>query len=469
MSAYFGIRCFILSVISFIWLSQMRVQGNAESFYRDGTGNACMRCYKRAGENPGIKYDFSYCNVNGTEFPKEDNLLNIAQPSAVLSPESSDIQYLNDMNAAQITIWGLLFGFWLLISYLESQNISVPSIIGITSVHRSRYLVLRNTQQPIDMENMCSFGLTEGLIRNASFHMRTVLSVLTIPVMLAVLNEHYRWVTDEAGCYTDVAYQNQATIANLYYIMWLSFFLLLYITVLLAFLLIVSYCCRKHLYQLIRLCFVIFFMVLFVVNFVAVFFLLANAIMVVSQAADKCQIGFALAATLTMLEVEWILLAPCSHKVLKSKENLHLRRHYQGKQTLTSTEASECRMVAFLMGLSVPEHKRNKGASVAEAKGRKPREAKHDIEMRPKYGEGKYRTALEKLPFDPLFDRSIFRIINEMQTSEAPSRVSLEDYLQYRLWKVDDEEEKREIKRIHRKMKKHGWYLDNEHKHPPSA
>jgi len=439
------------------------MEGKIQELYT-GPESMCELCYDEAVDHPDVKFEFSHCQYVFEEPGKmrKSNLLDKAETSSVLSPSSSNVQYLRDMNTAQISIWSIIFGGGFLVVFFETfLGYSLPKILGLTSLHVTRYNWLMARGYRINMENMCSFGLTEEFVRLGVFHYRTVASILTIPITMAVMNEHFRYVIGPGGCYRTVGYPFQSLVSNLYYIEAVGMYLLLYVTALLVVLLIICYCCRKHLYQLIRICFLVFFVTAFSLQFLATFFLLTNA---VKKSEDRTHIIFSIIATVSVLEAEWIILSPFVCKVWKHIENMKLLyKHRVETRTLTPEQANECRLVALLRGLGIPSHvlsrddhkeEEHKGESIgcSITRGDSKRAEKADWE-RP----------LEAMVLEPLFDPRVFRIIHEFQASpDAPTRVGMEDFLHYKLWKDRDNMDEPEIHRVKRKLRKHRWKLYDE-------
>eukprot|EP00466_Bigelowiella_natans_P011127 jgi/Bigna1/87216/estExt_fgenesh1_pg.C_180002 len=370
---------------------------------------------------------------------------------------------------------------------------------------------------------MCSFGLSRDCVRAGAFHYRTLASVLTLPITLAVVNENYRYVLGIDGCYQTVEYPYQELLNNLYYIEYLGGSLIIYVSALLVILIIICYCCRKNLYQLLRICGLVFIVKSFVLCFLAVFFLLANAVAVrhnhssdsnYDKTGNWIHFAFAIVSTISTLEIEWILLCPLICKVRKHRENMKLLSRYQTEtRNLKPDEVAQvvatCRMVAFLRGLrvrrqnqqqgllqykrgckgfdgyiseikeiklpstvagelaielsnSVDEEKRVAKERFQEESGMKDNDTA--IECTPSPETWKNRP-LEALTLDPLFDPRILNIINQFQSSpENIEGIPLEDYLHYRLWRDCDEMKHNEIQRIRRKLQKHRWKVWDEKK-----
>jgi len=294
-------------------------------------------------------------------FERLSNLLPPANPNSILTKHASNVKFLNDMNTAQVSIWAIVFGLALVITLVENIcGYSIPRMLRLTMLHRTRYDYLRQNREPITLENMCAFGMSEDLVRQGAYHFRSIASVFTIPVTLAVFNEHYRWVLAKDGCYTDIGYPHQETLNGFYYIEALGFYLLLYVSGLLVVLLAVCYCCRKHLYQLLRVCLLIFMFTIFTVHFLAVFFLFTN-VLNVSDKTDTIHTIFAFVCLLTLLEVEWTLLSPCLCIVSHHKRQISILNRYQTDgRNITASQAADCRMVAFLRGLHVPSGVRSR-------------------------------------------------------------------------------------------------------------
>mmetsp|Transcript_34620 Transcript_34620/g.48215 ORF Transcript_34620/g.48215 Transcript_34620/m.48215 type:complete len:355 (-) Transcript_34620:739-1803(-) len=344
--------------------------------------------------------------------------------------------------------------------------------------HGTRYEHLLSRGDPITMENMCSFGLSGECVRTGAFHYRTVASVLTLPITLAVMNENYRYALGSDGCYKAVGYPHQEVLNSLYYIEHLGGSLIIYMSSLLVILIIMCCCCRKNLYQLLRICGLVFILTSFILCLVAVFFLLANAVAVRdSHSSDlnfnemsKCiHFVFALVTTISTLEIEWVLFFPLICKVRKHRDNMKLLSRYQMEsRDLKPNEVAQCRMVVFLRGLGVrrprpsqqpgllqhhsnrrgscrvsyeyksgEESKESKlpstaaGAMVIEVSDSAADEAKLTVKQRfqEETAVTHNETAIECIPppremwtrpleamaLDPLFDPSIFKIINGLQ------------------------------------------------------
>jgi len=481
VSGYFLIRSLALALFAYLLLERKDVQGKVESFYTQSDADRCALCYQQAEANPNSNFEFSHCSSllasNTTMYPNRDNLLvDVAGTNNIFSPTESSVQHLRDMNIAQISIWSIIFGMGLIVVITESLlKLSLPQIVGLTALHRSRYEYLVARGDEVTLENMCAFGLSEELVRMGNFHFRTVASFLTIPITLAVMNEHFRYVAGPGGCFVSVDYPHQELLNSLYYIESLGVLLLLYVSALLVLLLVICYCCRKHLYQLLRICFLVFIFVSLVLNFMAVFFLLANAARVSGQQPDVTQLTFAIVASVSALEIEWLLLCPCVFKILKHRENMQLLSKYQFEtRNLKPRLAAECRMVALLRGLRPPREKKETLQAIPDLEGgiseTKKSRSRCGESMAPHQREEKRLTGwehpLEALALNELFDPSIFRIVNEFQSSSdgTMERVPLQDYLHYRLWKECDDLEEHEIRRVKRKLTKHRWRVWDEKK-----
>eukprot|EP00465_Bigelowiella_longifila_P005726 CAMPEP_0185263110 /NCGR_PEP_ID=MMETSP1359-20130426/11083_1 /TAXON_ID=552665 /ORGANISM="Bigelowiella longifila, Strain CCMP242" /LENGTH=207 /DNA_ID=CAMNT_0027850231 /DNA_START=1204 /DNA_END=1827 /DNA_ORIENTATION=+ len=195
-----------------------------------------------------------------------------------------------------------------------------------------------------------------------------------------------------------------------------------------------------------------------------------------------------------------------------------LSRYQMESRDLKPNEVAQCRMVVFLRGLGVrrprpsqqpgllqhhsnrrgscrvsyeyksgEESKESKlpstaaGAMVIEVSDSAADEAKLTVKQRfqEETAVTHNETAIECIPppremwtrpleamaLDPLFDPSIFKIINGLQSSlEDIETIPLEDYLHFRLWRDCDKMEHNEIQRIRRKLQKHRWKVWDEKK-----
>ncbi|GAB5356622.1 hypothetical protein AAMO2058_000305400 [Amorphochlora amoebiformis] len=475
VSGYFFARSFLLVLLAFSVLANRDIQGTIEAHYNS---QQCTECYTQATANPATKYELSYCRfLNETRFPLLGNTLPKAPRENLLSPRYSDVQYFEKMNQAQISIWTIIFGMWALVTVIERViGWSFPAMAGLTLLHRSRANYLRVRDIPRNTENMCAFGVSENLVRLAATHFRTVASVLTLPITIAVVNENYRFRLDGGGCYVDVGYRHQDTTNILFYVTNLGFELFMWISILLGFLVLVCYCCRKHIYELIRICFIVFFIAVFSLNFIAVFFLFANVISIAGKATDNFHIGFVISATLSLFEVEWIVFTPLLFKIRKHRQNMKLLQRFQPKSKKAVDIASQCRMIALLSGLQIPKNREGiitsqdgntLGSTISNIKTEERKDyvvEMNSLEVEDKTNESDWSRPLEAMARDPLFDRHVFTLINEFQSSEDGTEVPIGDYVNYRLWKGVTPVERKEIMRIKRKISKHKWEVWDEQK-----
>lgn len=394
----------------------------------------------------------------------------------------SDVHVLDSMNTGNVIIWSVIFGFGILVSLAEYLGCRVAACLGMEALNPRLTNRLRGRGVRLSMESICAHGICKQNVQLGSYHFRTVASFITLPVTMTVICEHFRWVPDSSGgCYQDIGFRHQNLIFTLFETAWLVFYLVAYIAAMLFICLVMCYCCRHQIYQLLRVCFLFFLTTALILTSISIPFLISHG----AQAYERDR-GFPMWSivlpALLMFEVEWLLCAPMVCKTKKFAEKLRLQSRYHGIP-LDYQEATNCRMVALLRGLSVRRRgdgQRGNGdmkrvfsdvedpvGGAAQAQGttllgsRMGRVSSDTSDGRvdsigldaKAYGS----SALEKLSLDPLFDKGVFRIVKEFaQTPRgAMRRCDLLDYTEYRLWvEAKDSDQVQDIQRLKRKLQK---------------
>jgi len=199
-------------------------------------------------------------------------------------------------------------------------------------------------------------------------------------------------------------------------------------------------------------------------------------ISIAGKATDNFHIGFVISATLSLFEVEWIVFTPLLFKIRKHRQNMKLLQRFQPKSKKAVDIASQCRMIALLSGLQIPKNREGiitsqdgntLGSTISNIKTEERKDyvvEMNSLEVEDKTNESDWSRPLEAMARDPLFDRHVFTLINEFQSSEDGTEVPIGDYVNYRLWKGVTPVERKEIMRIKRKISKHKWEVWDEQK-----